>query len=542
MISISQQIRNYLLNVNGRLLLFLILFMNVKLVVKLVVLVIFFLLSFDKASIKKFLDQKFAWFYLSLILISIINLILQFTNWSLDLFVLTAAGISGWVMCLGAAFILFQYINKLSTSTIHQTITLFFLVNAFFTLGQLLLIMIDSGSLNPYTYQGMNQKYFISTGDLLRGLSFDVSTTNAILNAFAVIYFLDRRKMSSLIICMGCLLLTASNFTIVALMAILFYLFIFQSDRVQKSMILVSACMLIIFLARVSPQNKHYIKYVYQKLSQSRIDTIPPDIRKPPLSSQHDSVLNEEDKRKKYAMLFLDSMYTSRMVKKENESIFVNPSHQKPTIPKANIHSDPYQRLKDTTPLQRELLEFAVQNIPDFDTSLPETQKNKLPGKLLAFKQTGDFLLSHPFKIISGNGIGQFSSKLAFRATGMQLSGGYPERFTFINEDFRNNHLNLYLEYFSKDMEIHSLLNTPDSVYDQLLGEYGVAGLLVFGAFYLGYFLLGTRKRNYSLPLFILLLITFLSGYWFEQLSIVIIFEVMMLLNMKETNENSLSS
>jgi len=77
-------------------------------------------------------------------------------------------------------------------------------------------------------------------------------------------------------------------------------------------------------------------------------------------------------------------------------------------------------------------------------------------------------------------------------------------------------------------------MNSPDSVYDQLLAEYGIAGILFFLVFYAGYFIKYHRKKSYGLPLLLLLAGAFATGYWFEQLSIVIVFEAMMLLNIKE--------
>jgi hypothetical protein len=208
--------------------------------------------------------------------------------------------------------------------------------------------------------------------------------------------------------------------------------------------------------------------------------------------------------------------------------------NEKPVIPKANIHSEPYQRKRDTSAYQQSLIDFAIKNIPSFDTSLRHTQKQKLQGKLIALKQTVSYLKDHPHRILLGTGIGQFSSKLALRATNLKFAGGYPSRFTYIGDDFRDNHLNLYLAYFSKDKEIHSLMNSPDSVYDQLLAEYGVAGLISFLILYVGYFSKTARRKSYGLPLLLFMLGAFAIGYWFEQLSVVIIFEFMMLLNMKD--------
>lgn len=540
--TIYQQALNYFRKVNGTLLLFLVLFLDVKLLVKLIALVLFLVLAIRKEWLRKFLQQHYAWFYGGMILLCLVSIAINVPSFSTNYFITVLAGIGGWGMCLGAAYLVYYYVQTTGKERLHNTITLFFILNAIFTFIQLALIMWDAGDINPYAYQGMNQKYFISTGDLLRGLSFDVSTTNATLNAFAVLYFLDRRKMGALVCCMAALLLTASNYTTVLLLVILLSLFVFRSDRTQKSMIILCGCMLVIFLARISPQNQRYLKYIYQKLSHSRIDTLPPDLGKPPLSSLPDSILSQEDQRKKFAMLYLDSVHKANIapvhadINNVKETGGPDLAVSKPALPKPNIHTAPYQRLRDTTEQQRQMIEYALVNIPAFDTGTQQAVQ-PLPGKLLAYRQTIHYLRNHPRYLATGMGPGQFSSKLAFRATGMQLSGGYPESWVYINEGFRDNHLNLYLSYFSKDMEVHSLANSPDSVYDQLIAEYGLLGLLAFLLLYCWYFIKKANPRSYALPFLLMMSAVLLAGYWFEQLSIFIIFELMMLMQQKQNSE-----
>src|SRR6202000_793144 len=112
-----------------------------------------------------------------------------------------------------------------------------------------------------------------------------------------------------------------------------------------------------------------------------------------------------------------------------------------------------------------------------------------LPGKGIAFLQTVKFLGNHPLKIAAGDGVGNFSSKVAFKATVLGLEGCYPARYAYISNDFIANHLDVYLNFFSKRAELHSLTNTPSSVYDQLLAEYGLLGVAAFCIFYLGFFI-----------------------------------------------------
>jgi hypothetical protein len=391
----------------------------------------------------------------------------------------------------------------------------------------------------------MYQKYYIGTGDLLTGITFDVSNTNALLNAFGIVYFLSRNKMNMVLLCMSMLLLTASNFTNILVIAALLFLFIFQSTRNQKSIITVCLFFLVIFMAKISPQNNRYVTTAFKKVFNKKES---PTAAKLQTSNTADSTLNEDEKKHKIATLYLDSLKKSRIENwlgkngltlnsLSNSSLITHNLVKRPVIPKANIHSKPYQRKRDTTIFQKKLLAFAIQTLRSFDTSLGQISDSHLPAKLIAFEQTFEYLKNNPGKIFLGNGIGNFSSKLAFRTTGLQMAGRYPENFTYIGNDFLNNHLNLYLAYFSKDMELHSVINSPDSTYDQLISEYGLAGVFSFILFYIGFFVKHTRKLTYGIPLLLIMLGAFAVEYWYEQLSVVILFELLMLLNIKETKE-----
>jgi O-antigen ligase len=163
------------------------------------------------------------------------------------------------------------------------------------------------------------------------------------------------------------------------------------------------------------------------------------------------------------------------------------------------------------------------------------TAQSKLPGKLVAFQQTFRFLKQHPAKLLTGAGIGNFSSKLAFRATAMNLTGNYPVRFAYINDDFKLNHLDLYAYYFADKDDYHSVVNSPNSTYDQLLSEYGLAGLFSFLIFYIAFFVTKLKRHSVAIPLVMFMLGVFFIEYWFEHLSVVIFFELLLLLNIKET-------
>lgn len=525
-------IKQWANKIDWSLLLFLVMVMNVKLIIKVTCILLFIFIKRKELLRWQYWNQSFIWFYASLILISSVNLLLSANSISINYFILFLVGTCFWLLCTCTSLISSQFTQTTAVEKLNSTVNVFFILNIVITTGQLIYIMWDAGDINPYTYQGMYQKYFISTGDRLTGISFDVSTTNAILHSLAVIWFLGRQKMLLVLVSMIAMLLTASNFINLLLGTTLLFLFIFQSTRNQKSIIVICLFFAVLFLIRISPQNN---QYVGNKLFGSKKN-----------SASGMQVLPEKgaiDPRKEIAKKYLDSLASIKnaaVIKKENSiagKSITQTAVTKPTLPKANIHSEPYQRKKDTTQLQKQLLAFTENNI---STKLPDTIKQRArskPGKLIALEQTITYFQKHPGKLVSGTGIGNFSSRLAFRATGLQIAGGYPKQYAYTNPAFLSNHLALHLSYFSGDAEKHSLINSPDSVADQLVSEYGIAGILSFIFFYfLFFFKIATKKRP-GLPLLFFIGGCLLVGYWFEQLSVMILFELLMLMHKKELKE-----
>lgn len=532
--------QGYLKKIDWSLLLFLVLLLNVKMVVKIAALVILLLLNRRMWKEKSIYRQSFAWFYCSLAAIALLNLLISLPALSQGYLLSATLGTGTWLACMAAALLNYWFVHKTGTNKLHETISLFFVLNAIVTTGQLLLIQWDAGVVNPYTYQGMWQKYFIGTGDLLTGISFDVSNTNALLNSFGLVYFLSRNKMPLALFCMLALALTASNFTTILALAVLLFLFIFQSTRNQKSTIVVCFVLLTIFMTRVSPQNSRYAVDTYKKVFAIKKNSPSQEKDTVSLLNKPDSLLTAEERKKKTATRFVDSLKRERIrmnAGKASPGAGFTALKKKPSLPKPDIHSDSFQRRKAITAFQKHLRSFAIANLPLFDTSQRQVRARALPGKLIAFQQTFHYLEDHPWKILTGNGMGNFSSKLAFRTTGLQVAGSYPQRFVYINDAFRDNHLNLYLSYFSKDIGLHSFINSPNSVYNQLISEYGLAGILCFILLYLGYFLGRLKNLSYGVPLLLITLGAFAVEYWYEQLSIVVLFELLMLLNNKETKE-----
>ncbi len=515
-------IKNLFLKVDWKLFLFLILFLNVKMVVKVIAIVLIYALRFNVRFGFRLRLSRIPLFYVAVIIIGVLNLALHtlYANFHYDTAFLT--GVFFWVLCILAIHQLKLSVDTMDAGMLQNTLVAFFAVNAVVSFADVLAIIIETGAYNPYQYQGLFQKYFIGTGDYVKGILFDTSTTNALINAFGVVYFLSRKQVLMTLLCMVVLLLTGSNLTNLLLIAVLAGRFFFQANRNQKSVISVCLFLLILFLVKVSPQNKDYALAILNKTFH-RQDAGVKAVQPAAVILNPVPVLNPEEEKQKKAQSYLDSLKVP----------YKSSYKERPFVPQPDINSREYQNIDDATSLRRALLAFA-ERPENRSLVFPMGNKwEKLPGKIIAMQQTQHFLQQSPIRFAIGSGMGNFSSKLAFRVTALNLAGGYPAKYAYINQAFRENHLALFIYYFMNRAELHSVFNTPDSVYDQLLGEYGIIGFLSFIFFYIVYFTRHLKRLTYGIPLLFIMAGAFCMGYWFEQLSVVVLFELLLLADIR---------
>lgn len=524
-------IREHQKTVDWNLFVFLLLFLNVKLVIKLAGLVFIYLRRWDLRFRFSGRLPGINLFYPAVMLIALTGLFVHGLYTDPTYLFLFLNGMLFWGICILVFHQLALTVRQEPVRHIHNALSLFFLVNAVVSLGKLLLIIVEIHELNPYRYQGLYQKYFIGTGDHIRGITFDTSTTNAVLNVFGVVYFLYRNRWLMSLLCMTVLLLAGSNFMNMVIAACLLLVFIFRSTKIQKSIIAVQLCFLVIFLTNISPQNNAYSLAIADRVlaREQKIRAVSPAIS---VMDTPDHLLDVEQRRYKIARRYLDSMEILRSLSK------IPGRHTREImIPKANIHAPEYQHRPDSSAARMQAIGF-MQKMKQQEKVLPgiiDSPVIRRAGKTIAMRQLWDFLNEDPYRWLTGNGIGNFSSKLAFRATGLQVAGGYPERYVYTGDDFVKNHLSVYLHYFVRDTGYHSIANSPNSVYGQLLGEYGLPGLLALLILYFLYFARGIRRATYGPAVLFILVCVFMADYWFEQLSIVPVAELLLLLNRKET-------
>jgi hypothetical protein len=467
-------------SIDWSLLFFLVGVLNVKLYIK-VAAILFAVVLYRKNAIpKNFFRKNHLWFYAGMLLLAICNLLLSVSSLSAAAFIAFSLGCGYWLLAFLAAYYIYLFVQREDIERLHRTLGFFFLLNSVCMLVSFLVVCFRAGVVNPYTYEGQHRRYFINTGDMITGLGLDGSVTTALIGAFGVVYFFYRNKRLATLFCLSTMLLAGSNFIDLMLVVIFLFIFIFRSDRLQKSMIVVSMMIIAVFFAKVSPQNGEYIKQVMSRVDGKNAYKEPVPI---PNAKDYEFVERKDVVKKEATMKrFEQTLYPPKM----DDSFKV--------------------RFKD------------------YNRS----------GRWVAWQQMVHFFEDHPALIPMGAGMGRFSSRLAFKTTALDIEGGYPVGRRYIDPFFRDNYLYLYIYYHSRDEGQHSVVNKPDSVYGQLFSEYGLAGLLLFGIFYVAFFMKGSLGLTYGLPILLLMGMAFFTEYWFEQLSVVILFEFLLLLDKKQ--------
>lgn len=530
-----QAIRLYIKSIDPVLFTFLVLVLNVSLPLKLLAVIFTYALNFDlKSIITNLKNDRIPKLYAFMILLSVVGFILNYRLWNLNYTLLTCFGICFWIMSLLILNRLKLITDRLSPEKIHQTLKAFFLLNALVCFFNLLQIILITKS-NPYTFQGMDLKYHASTGDSITGILFDFSSTNAIINIFGIFYFLYKQSYKTSLICLIVCLMTTSNTNTIVLISMVLLMIMFRKETFYKIAGAFYLVIIVVFFAKVSPPN---IEYVLKELSpeKEQMTVVSPQENAP-------RTLSPEELKEKQREIF-QKYYVSKLPK-DHKSVSKIDTNIRTALAKIETREKEKQNASD--PKFQEQMKSKHDKLSDYikefygDTIVPmkEFEGKHYPGKLMSCIQTIRYSISGIKACLFGAGTGMFSSKAAFKASGIGTFGKYPERFEYISPDFKNNNLKVYCYFFSMALSKHSVTNTPFSSYNQLLGEYGIAGIICFLIFYVWFFLKRFKQLSYGRYLLPLCLMFLIFDYWFEHLSILIIFELLMLIDIKEKNRES---
>lgn len=489
-------------DINLPLLIFLLLFLNVKFIFKLFALVFIIVYSRNLKLGLSWKKSRLPQFYLAIILIELIKYVFFTRNYTLDYSLVFCLGILQWSISLLALHYIKLFIEKDDSGKVHNTIKAFFAINFLVSIFFLLVLLIHPTWLS-FWGQGTNLTFsHPSAGDAILGISFDASTVNASINCLGLIYFLYKREVLFSFLCAFIIICCTSNIIFLLTLGVLIIMIItVRSKQLRLRTAVMTFAMLVLYIP-YSPMNRTYMRdYLVQLYVVNK--------QRQPLDTETYHIRSDDS-----IMTFADSIYSSE------DSVY---SFSDKKLKKAFGHLLSVKNIR-----QDPVTGYIV--IPD------ELYQTK-PGKFASFIQTF-FYLKHSFKhLLLGSGIGNFSSKLAFRASGVKILGTYPQKYVYISPDFRHNHLFTFRYYYEASASKHSVINYPFSFYNQILGEYGLIGALVFAIFYLGYFISRYRRLSYGRYLLFALLGFLLFDYWFESFTLVILFELLILLNIKEGRE-----
>jgi hypothetical protein len=409
-----------------------------------------------------------------------------------------------WFISLLAIHQIKLFIENDDVETTHNTIKAFYTLNFLVSLFFFLLLLFYPKALTYWGHPSSVSFQSTSAGDTILGISFDTSVVNATLNCLGLIYFVYKRDHLFSIICLFIIAICTSNVTFIFIMLTLALMFLTVKKKNIRVNVLAYGLLLLIAYFAISPANREYVRTYFVQLY---IKNKNPEL----VTTNTDSlVVNKTDS------ITLKSHPTNASGKVP-DSVY---KFDNKKLGSAISHLITWKSENDTS------------KIPQLN--LTDADYRSKPGKFISFLQTYNYIKSSPLHFIFGAGIGRFSSKLAFRASGVKTIGSYPEKFKYISPEFEKNHLRTFLFYNNSDASQHSVLNYPYSIYNQITGEYGFIGVLLFIVFYIGYFIRYIRDISYGKYfIFILLCFSFME-YWFETYSLIILFELFMLLNIKE--------
>ena len=425
-------------------------------------------------------------FYPLLIMLTTLQFLLFNRDFGSGHTVTLLLGCSFWFLSFLALYQFRSIVLESNPDRIHRTLQLFFLVNAAISLGNLVLAMIHSGMLVPY--RSTDPAFDNSTGDLIKGLFMGPSYLNMMINAFFLFYFLYRSQFRLALFSMFVILLTTSNFGNLVLIPTLILCCIFKNDNRIRRNIAAMLAMTVAFYLLASPHNFRYLR---------------------------DSIFVPA-KRQQELVAYRTQVAQQRSHDSVNKTLY-QPN------PNTKIEYTPAR-------VNRMIRTMQV------DSSSGHLSITEKYGKVKAFKETASYLARNRKALIMGAGIGSFSSFLAERMSGIDQQEGsrlFSHLPTYIAPAYRDNHYEILYGIYGLPAAFHSIKHFPNSFVNQIFGEYGILGFLLFLLTYVLFFTKNYRSLSYGKYLLVLMGAFLLFDYLFEYLSVVCIFELLMLCDLK---------
>ena len=505
----------------------------VKLYVKVLAIAFYFLYTFYKRY-KVERPPSVTYFYFLMPVTGFLSSVLQGSFGDEGYLTGFVFGSFTWLIGGLISYLVYVAVVNSPEASSEATVKSFFRINLLVCLGTFLVLVIQSGHPMPYWYWSSSEFYGTSTGDHIKGVFANNSVTNAMICAMGVIYFLYRRNMKWALACMLMSLMSTSNLTLLLLSGILILIFVFTS-MLRRKVVLLFLSILVIY-PTLSPLNLTYINTTYkqtgdesQVLRTRGIDTIA--MKRPPAAPDMDA---------------LDSAFLSynRKVLKPHfyklplSDTFLFNTADELKYMKANGRAKAQKG--SNTVLKQDFLKRTIEKWYGLKYEFTPLTSYYDPIKVYTHLQTLHFLKSERRNLLFGAGPGNFSSKLAIKTTGLGLQGAYPLSDIYASKPFEQYQFYSLMYVLSLPVSEHSTINMPNSIYNQVAGEYGFIGIILFAGMYLWFFAKRWRRLSYGLPLLLVTLAFLGFEYWFEMLTLTVIFEWLMFIDiLKNENEKN---
>lgn len=491
----NKNIKNTLAGIDWALLLFIVLAVNVKIYVKLPALglYILYLLFFKKIKPERKLPG-FVKFYLAIAAAGILSSICSGAFSNTTYWFGFGWGVLQWLCAAGIGYVSFLSVKNTPSLNLEKTITAFFMLNMIVCIINLLSIAASLGYF-PYWYPDPAGQYGVSTGDHIQSIFQSNSITNAAVSLLGSLYYINNRRFGMALLCMITGLLSTSNVTLLFFILMLMASIIFVKERKVKIGVVLLLLSTGLVYVTLSPANFLYMNTVANDVVKEQEPEVKKDIKKV---------------KKVYTIPVKDSILSNipgaLMALKNTPSQIPGVAFDTTT---ANILLSTWY----STPLQ---------NTPVYNY--------KRPLKLYATKQTLSFWVSDIRHFFLGAGMGNYSSKLAVKMTGLGFEGSYPENYMYANRDFLQHTFHTIMYIYTQPVSQHSVINNPRNIYNQLAGEYGLLGVILFVFFYIGYVFSNRRVLAVGgIVLVVFTVLLFGFEYWFEAMSLTVIFELLIM-------------
>lgn len=501
---------------------------HVKLYVKLAALVFYIVyVVYNKYAAGKL--QGFSKFYF---LMPLLGTISAFVNGSFqaDAYWFSYVNsVLGWLLAGVGSYLLFITIINIPRSKLIASVKLFFLLNALVSFGELAVMMVQSGQLVPYWYWEPTEYFGGSTGDHVKGILNNISITNAMVNAVGVVFFVYINEIKWASLCVLILLLCTSNVTLILLIALLALMILLVRSGIIRKNILIALLIIGLVYPFLSLNNIKYVARVYDVELEKKEEA-----KKEQFEAQQKQKINVSGRIIDYLnfnnsankALYQSEAYKYRLplndtilLSYKDELKYIGAFGSVESRSNSNVHMEPDS-------LKRLITRW-------YGLPYERTPLSKDAGlvKIFTMKQTLYYLAQSKKHLIFGAGMGNFSSKQAIKSTGLGLQGSYPPKYIYVNPDFLRYHLYSLLYVFSMPISEHSVINMPDTVYNQIGGEYGILGIAAFVLFYVGYMIRNFKKMHVGRYIAFMAMLFFGFEYWFEMLSLTIFVELIIMLD-----------